>query len=75
MKPKVNLLDAIDVLKTKRINFAIIVNEFNKCQGIVTLKQIFEKLVLKEFKDDDIQANIQWSRGPRMDPVIEAKEQ
>ena len=73
MRPKANLLEAIDKLKTKRINFAIVVNEADKCLGIVTLKQIFEKLVLKEFKDDDIQANIQWSRGPRMDPVIEAK--
>ena len=47
MKPKTNLLDAIDMLKNKKINFAIIINELNKCQGIVTLKQIFEKLVLK----------------------------
>jgi len=41
MKQKTNLLDAIDILKNKRINFAIIVNDSGKCKGIVTLKQIF----------------------------------
>ena len=47
MKPKTSLLDAIDTLKDKKINFAIINTESGRCKGIITLKQIFEKLVLK----------------------------
>lgn len=49
---KQSLLDAIDILKTKKINFAILVNDSKKCEGIITLKQIFDKIVLKKFKDD-----------------------
>ena len=70
MKQNISLFDAIDQLKTKKINFAVVISESGKCQGIITLKQIFEKLVLKEFKDDDIQANIHWHKGIRMDPVM-----
>lgn len=41
IKQNISLLEAIDVLKSKKINFAIVMNEAGKCQGIVTLKQIF----------------------------------
>lgn len=58
IKQNCTLLDAIDILKSKKINFAVVINEAGICKGIVTLKQIFEKIVLKEFKDDDIQAHI-----------------
>lgn len=59
---KKTLLDAIDILKTKKINFAIVTNDKGVCKGIVTLKQIFEKIVLKEFKDDDIRAHIEMNK-------------
>jgi CBS domain containing-hemolysin-like protein len=55
-------LEAISDLKTKRINFSIVTNESDKCVGILTLKQIFEKIVLKIFKDDDIRVNIYFSK-------------
>jgi len=35
---KETLLDAIDILKSKKINFAVVVNDAKKCLGIVTLK-------------------------------------
>ena len=75
IEQKSTLLDAIDTLKSKRINFGVVINDGGHCKGIVTLKQIFEKIVLKEFKDDDIQAHIQLSQNVRIDPVKEAVEQ
>lgn len=42
----------------------------------MTLKQIFEKIVLEEFKDDDIQVHVEFSKfGNRIDPVVEGQEQ
>lgn len=71
-----NLLDAIDKLKTEKINFGIVTNENGKCRGIITLKQIFEKIVLKEFKDDDIQGNLEFNAyGAKMEKIEEGKEQ
>jgi CBS domain containing-hemolysin-like protein len=68
------LLDAIHTLKTNKINFAIVM-EKGKCVGILTLKQIFEKIVLKKFKDDDIRVHIHLSKQVRIDSMMEAKEQ
>ena len=49
----------------------MVINEAGKCKGIITLKQIFEKIVLKEFKDDDIQVHIEFNKyGTRMDAVV-----
>ena len=76
IKDTQTLLDAIDILKNKKINLAVVINEAGKCKGIITLKQIFEKIVLKEFKDDDIQVHIEFNKyGTRMEAVVEAQEQ
>ena len=41
IKQNSTLLDAIDILKTKKINFAIVLNDGGQFKGIITLKQIF----------------------------------
>ncbi len=57
------LLEAIDILKDKKLNFAgVFSSQTHKCIGIITLKQIFEKIVLKEFKDHDIRAQFRWNK-------------
>ena len=74
---KQSLLDCIDILKNKKINFAIVINndEQRKCVGIITFKEIFEKIVLKKFKDNDIRVHIHLNKQVRIDSVMEAKEQ
>lgn len=57
------------------MNFGIIVNNAKKCLGIITLKQIFDKIVLKKFKDNDIRVHIHLNKQVRIDSVMEAKEQ
>lgn len=53
------LLEAIDSFRTNKTNFAAVVHhETKKCLGIITLKQIFEKLVLKEFNDSDVRVKL-----------------
>ena len=53
------LLEAIDILRTNKTNFAAVVHhESRLCMGIITLKQIFENLVLKEFNDNDVRVNV-----------------
>ena len=47
----------------------------DKCIGIITLKQIFDKIVLKKFKDNDIRVKIHLNKNVRIDSVMEAKEQ
>jgi hypothetical protein len=44
-----------------------------KCIGIITLKQIFDKIVLKKFKDNDIRVHIHLNAQARIDSVMEAK--
>lgn len=66
---KETLLDAIDILKSKKINFAIVINDSKKCQGIITLKQIFDKIVLKKFKDNEIRVQIHLNKHARIDAV------
>jgi CBS domain containing-hemolysin-like protein len=66
-------LDAIDKLKTQRTNFAIVTNDLNKSVGLITLKQIFDRIVLKKFKDDDIRVHIHLNKNVRIDSVMEAK--
>ncbi len=63
LNESLSLLDAIDQLKEKNINFAMVYDETNtKATGMVTLKKIFEKLVLKEFLDDDNQVQFKWNQ-------------
>ena len=53
------LLEAIDSFRTNKTNFASVVHhETKKCMGIITLKQIFEKLVLREFNDTDVRVKL-----------------
>jgi len=47
LNENLTLLDAIDQLKGKNINFAIVYDKDNKATGMITLKKIFEKLVLR----------------------------
>lgn len=61
-----SLLNAIDQLRNKKINFAAVVNEAGACQGIITLKQIFEKITLKNFNDDDVRAGFNWNRASKI---------
>lgn len=57
------LLEAIDILRTNKTNFASVVHhETRKCLGIITLKQIFENLVLKEFNDNDVRVNLTFEK-------------
>lgn len=37
-------------------------HEDKKCLGIITLKQIFENLVLKEFNDNDLRINLDFGQ-------------
>ena len=71
LNENLTLLDAIDQLKEKNINFAIVYDDNSKATGMITLKKIFEKLVLREFLDDDNQAQYRWNQT---DPK-EGKEQ
>lgn len=41
IKQNCTLLESIDTLKSKKINFALVMNDAGQCKGIVTLKQIF----------------------------------
>lgn len=52
------------------MNFAIVVNNAKKCVGVITLKQIFDKMVLKKFKDDDIRVHIHLNKQVRIDNVM-----
>jgi len=72
---KENLLDSIDILKNKKINFAVVVNDARKCVGIITLKQIFERIVLKKFNDNDIRVHVHLNQVVRVDSVMEQLEQ
>lgn len=65
----------MDLLKTQRNNFAIVTDDKNQSKGIITLKQIFDKLVLKKFKDNDIRVHIHLNKNVRIDSVMEAREQ
>ena len=47
LNENLTLLDAIDQIKGKNINFAIVYDKENKATGMITLKKIFEKLVLR----------------------------
>lgn len=71
------LLEAIDLLKSNKTNFAAVIHqETKKCSGIITLKQIFEKLVLKEFKDNDVRLHINLNPNQGvLDQIVEGKEQ
>jgi hypothetical protein len=42
---------------------------------MITLKKIFEKLVLREFQDDDNQMQYNWTQGQGGDRIEEGKEQ
>lgn len=66
------LLDTIDILKSKRINFGIVIKDGKSCVGIITLKQIFDKIVLKKFKDKDLRVHIHLNKHVRNDEVLEA---
>lgn len=41
LNENLTLLDAIDQLKEKNINFAIVYDDNNKATGMITLKKIF----------------------------------
>lgn len=48
LNENLTLLDAIDQLKKKHVHFGIVIDEQNnKATGMITLKKIFEKLVLQ----------------------------
>lgn len=48
LNENLTLLDAIDQLKKKHVNFGVVIDEqTNKATGMITLKKIFEKLVLR----------------------------
>jgi CBS domain containing-hemolysin-like protein len=67
------LLDAVDQLRAKGINFAMVYDQNNtRAAGMITLKKIFELLVLREFLDDDNQAQYRWEKPGEH---TEAKEQ
>ena len=75
LNENLTLLDAIDQLKQKRVNFAIVVEEgTDRATGMITLKKIFEKLVLKEFQDDDHQLQFNWTMAENRE-VEEGREQ
>jgi hypothetical protein len=46
-----------------------------KATGMITLKKIFEKLVLREFQDDDNQIQYNWTQQGHADRIEEGKEQ
>lgn len=80
MSMRETLLDAIDILKNKKVNFGVVIddsgkdrNNLKKCVGIITFKEIFEKIVLKKFKDNDIRVHIHLNKQVRIDSVMEAK--
>lgn len=61
LNESMTLLDAIGQLKVKNINLAMVYDDNNnKATGMITLKKVFEKLVLKEFLDDDNQVQFKW---------------
>ena len=63
LNEEMTLLDAVDQLKEKNINFAMVYDQNNtKATGMITLKKIFELLVLREFQDDDHQAQYRWQQ-------------
>lgn len=63
LNEEMTLLDAVDQLKEKNINFAMVYDQNNtKATGMITLKKIFELLVLREFQDDDNQAQYRWQQ-------------
>lgn len=62
LNENLTLLDAISQLKEKNINLAMVYDDNNlKATGMITLKKIFEKLVLREFLDDDNQIQYKWT--------------
>ena len=77
LNENLTLLDAIDQLKKKHVNFGVVIDEqTNKATGMITLKKIFEKLVLREFLDDDNQMQYNWTlNSPGIDYFQEANEQ
>jgi metal transporter CNNM len=76
LNENLTLLDAIDQLKKRHINFGVVIDEqsSNKATGIITLKKIFEKLVLREFQDDDNQMQFNWTQQ-QPDRIEEGREQ
>ena len=53
------MLEAVDIFRTNKTNFGeVFHHETKKCIGFITLKQIFEKLVLKEFNDNDVRVKL-----------------
>lgn len=57
------LLDAISELKQKNVNLAAVLSEDGqKSSGMITLKKIFEKLVLQEFADEDNHIQYKWNQ-------------
>ena len=74
LNENLTLLDAIDQLKKKQVNFALVIDEESgKATGMITLKKIFEKLVLKEFQDDDHQLQFNWNLSNAAENLQEAK--
>jgi CBS domain containing-hemolysin-like protein len=48
LNEEMTLLDAVDQLKEKNLNFAMVYDQNNsKATGMITLKKIFELLVLR----------------------------
>jgi CBS domain containing-hemolysin-like protein len=63
LNENMTLLDAVDQLKAKNMNFAMVYDQNNaRATGMITLKKIFELLVLREFLDDDNQAQYRWQQ-------------
>lgn len=78
LSENLTLLDAVDQLKKKHVNFAVVTDEqaSAKATGLITLKKIFEKLVLREFLDDDNQIQYNWSQqAQQVDKMEEGREQ
>lgn len=78
LNENLTLLDAVDQLKKKHVNFGVVIDEqsSSKATGMITLKKIFEKLVLREFLDDDNQMQYNWTQMAQdKDKMEEGREQ
>lgn len=76
LNEELTLLDAVDQLKKKYVNLGVVVGEDSaKATGMITLKKIFEKLVLREFLDDDNQMQYNWTLQAQTEKMEEGKEQ
>ncbi len=72
LNENLTLLDAVEQLKKKHVNLAVVVSEdSSKASGMITLKKIFEKLVLREFLDDDNQMQYNWTQQTQADKMME----